>query len=101
MITRIWHGKTKAADTENYLQFLMESGIKEYLATPGNLEVRIWRKQEKEITHFWTISTWTDMESIKGFAGEELKNAKYYPEDNQFLLEFEPSVEHYETFVVK
>jgi heme-degrading monooxygenase HmoA len=82
MITRIWHGKTKAGDAENYLQFLMETGIKEYMATSGNLEVRIWRKQEKEIAHFWTISTWTDMESIKAFAGEEVEKAKYYPDDS-------------------
>ena len=36
------------------------------------------------------------MESIKGFAGKDVEVAKYYPEDKDFLLEFEPNVLHYE-----
>jgi hypothetical protein len=35
-------------------------------------------------------------EAIKGFAGEDPELAKYYPEDADFLLEFEPAVIHYE-----
>jgi len=33
---------------------------------------------------------------IKGFAGDDAELAKYYPEDKDFLLEFEPAVVHYE-----
>jgi hypothetical protein len=33
---------------------------------------------------------------IRGFAGEDIDLAKYYPEDRDFLLEFEPKVVHYE-----
>jgi len=36
------------------------------------------------------------MESIKAFAGEDVETAKYYPEDKDFLLEFEPNVVHYQ-----
>jgi hypothetical protein len=36
------------------------------------------------------------MESIKEFAGEDVEKAKYYPEDRDFLLEFESTVVHYE-----
>ena len=36
------------------------------------------------------------LEAIKGFAGEDVEVAKYYPEDKEFLLEFEPKVVHYE-----
>ena len=28
--------------------------------------------------------------------GEDVERAKYYPEDSDFLLEFEPKVVHYE-----
>lgn len=34
-------------------------------------------------------------DSIRAFAGEDLLKAKYYPEDCNFLLEFEPTVVHY------
>ena len=36
------------------------------------------------------------MSVIQGFAREEVDQAKYYPEDKDFLLEFEPTVVHYE-----
>jgi hypothetical protein len=36
------------------------------------------------------------MEAIKAFAGDDPEAAKYYPEDDDFLLEFEPIVVHYQ-----
>ena len=35
------------------------------------------------------------MDAIKGFAGDDVELAKYYPEDKDFLIEFEPTVVHY------
>jgi heme-degrading monooxygenase HmoA len=101
MVVRIWHGKTKRSDADRYLDFLHQSGVKDYLKTPGNLEVKIWRSIEGDVAHFWTVSSWDTMESIKAFAGDEVEKAKYYPEDNDFLLEFEPTVKHYEQFSIK
>jgi hypothetical protein len=34
--------------------------------------------------------------TIHGFAGDDVEVAKYYPEDRDYLLEFEPTVVHYE-----
>ena len=38
-----------------------------------------------------------DQDCIHAFAGDELLRAKYYPEDNGYLLELEPLVWHYVT----
>lgn len=100
MITRIWHGRTRIADAETYLHFLLTEGTKEYLQTPGNLSVRVWQKKEKECCHFWTVTEWTDWQAIKNFAGAEFQKAKYYPLDQGMLLEFEECVEHYDSFEV-
>jgi len=43
-----------------------------------------------------TLTFWKDIDSIKVFAGEEVEVTKYYPEDQDFLLEFEPNVIRYE-----
>jgi hypothetical protein len=51
--------------------------------------------------HFWTVTEWKDVSSIKVFAGEEYEKAVYYPEDEGILLEFEEMVVHRETYVVK
>jgi hypothetical protein len=99
-ITRVWHGRTRAADADAYLTFLKEKGVLDYLATPGIQDVRIGRSIEGPVAHFYTISTWRDLAAIRAFAGEPVDKARYYPEDERFLLEFEPTVIHYETFPI-
>jgi heme-degrading monooxygenase HmoA len=100
MITRIWHGRTSPESSEGYLRFLLQDGTKEYLQTKGNLSVKVWQCKEADCCHFWTVSEWIDIDSIKAFAGEDYEKAKYYPQDDGFLLEFEEKVIHYDTYPV-
>jgi len=99
IITRTWHGRTRAQDADRYLDYLNRSGIAGYLATPGNLSVEVWRRIEGDVCHFHTVTKWESLESIRAFAGEDIAKARYYPEDADFLLEFEEHVQHFETFV--
>ena|ERR1700748_2552647 len=101
MIVRIWHGRTKTTDAETYRRFVIQSGIRDYTSTNGNLGAQIWQQPEGDVTHIWTVSWWKDVESIKAFAGDEIEKPKYYPEDKKYLLEFEPMVVHYEAFDFK
>ena len=41
MIARIWHGKTRAAEADQYLDYLKQTGLPDYRATPGNRGVYI------------------------------------------------------------
>ncbi len=99
MIARIWHGITPAEKAEAYLDFLNQSGVPDYQATPGNRGVYVLRRIEGEVAHFTLISLWDSMEAVKGFAGPQPEIAHYYPEDKDFLLEFEPTVTHHEVLV--
>ncbi len=96
MIARIWHGVTAAAKSDEYLDSLNETGVPDYRATEGNRGVYVLRRIEDGRAHFLTVSFWESMEKIEGFAGSEPGKARYYPEDEEFLLDFEPGVEHYE-----
>ena len=98
MIVRIWHGRTKTADADAYRDYVMKTGIKDYQATPGNLNAQVWQNQEGDVTDIWTVSWWINIESIRAFAGHDYEKAKYYAEDKKYLLEFEPTVQHYECF---
>ena len=98
MITRIWHGRTLKMHAADYRAYVAETGIPEYLSTPGNLGAQIWQQDEGEITHICTVSWWENLESIKAFAGDDFEKAKYYNRDEEYLLEFESSVKHYETW---
>jgi heme-degrading monooxygenase HmoA len=99
MITRIWHGRTKAEDAEIYLNYIEITGMSDYKSVVGNLSAKILRRIENNICHFLTITEWESYESIKKFAGEDFEKARYYEKDKTYLLEFEEKVMHYETFV--
>jgi heme-degrading monooxygenase HmoA len=98
VITRVWHGRTRAEHSDEYLQFLVDTGVPDYKGVEGNLSVEIWRQLEGDVCHFWTVTKWDSYESIRRFAGDHLERAKYYPEDSKYLLEFELAVQHCETF---
>ncbi len=96
MIVRMWHGRVPTAKAPAYRQFLNERAIPDYRSVSGNISVHILERQEGDVTHFVTMTFWESMETIRGFAGDDVEIAKYYPEDKDFLLEFEPTVTHYE-----
>ncbi len=96
MIVRMWHGRVPTSKADAYAKFLNERAIPDYRSVKGNLRVSILERHEGEVAHFITLTYWESLESIKGFAGENVDAAKYYPEDKEFLLEFEPTVVHYE-----
>jgi heme-degrading monooxygenase HmoA len=98
MIARIWHGRTRASDAAAYLEYLFKSGIPAYRATPGNGGAWVLRRIEGDVAHFITLSFWESHEAIVAFAGADTAVAKYYAEDVKYLLEFEPTVTHYELF---
>lgn len=96
MIARIWHGKVPAEKAAAYHRYLLETGLKDYSLVPGNLGVFLLRQEKEGLAHFYTLSLWEDYGAIKKFAGEDFQQARYYPEDKDYLLEFEPIVQHFE-----
>lgn len=96
MIVRMWHGRVPTSKAPAYRQFLNERAIPDYQSVPGNLSIHILERPDGKVTHFITMTFWDNLDSIRGFAGDDIEVAKYYPEDKDFLLEFEPTVTHYE-----
>jgi heme-degrading monooxygenase HmoA len=96
MIARIWRGVTKESEKDKYFAYLQETGLKEYAAIPGNRGVWTLRRVADGRCEFTLISLWDSMEAIKAFAGPDPEKAVFYPEDNKFLVERGPRVQHYE-----
>jgi len=96
MIVRMWHGRVPTSKAAAYREFVNARAIPDYQSVDGNLSVHILERTEGEITHFITLTFWRDLDSIRAFAGDDVEKAKYYPEDADYLLEFEPKVIHYE-----
>jgi heme-degrading monooxygenase HmoA len=98
MIARIWHGKTTVENFDRYTEFLKQVAIPDYQKTQGFKGLTFLRQIQNGEGHFHLITFWENLEVIKNFAGQEFEKAKYYPEDNDFLLEFEERVQHHEVF---
>ncbi|MEO0468650.1 MAG: antibiotic biosynthesis monooxygenase [Bacteroidota bacterium] len=98
MIARIWQGSVKAADFEAYTEFMKSRAIPDYQSTPGFVRLQFLRRMDGDTGHFTLITYWENLAVIKHFAGEDYEKAKYYPEDQQYLLHFAEKVVHHELF---
>lgn len=96
MIARTWHGAVPAEKADAYHEYLLETGLPDYKRTPGNRGVYIFRRIEGDTAHFLLLTLWDSLDAIRAFAGPDVERAKYYPEDETYLLELEPTVTHYE-----
>lgn len=96
MIARIWRGWTRTSDADEYVRYILETGMREYRATPGNLDAFILRRPQRDRTEFVTLSFWDSLDSVRKFAGDPVEKAVFYPEDDRFLVERETTVSHFE-----
>jgi heme-degrading monooxygenase HmoA len=99
MICRIWHGRTSRKQADDYAVFLEQRAMPGYRSIPGNLDAAVLRRDDGDVTHFLTVSHWISEQAIRAFAGDDVLKAKYSREDEDFLLEFEPEVQHFEVLV--
>jgi heme-degrading monooxygenase HmoA len=95
MIARIWRGWTRASDADAYVEYVSETGLSEYRKTPGNRGAWILRRDDGDRTEFLTLSFWGSLEAIRGFAGDDIEQAVFYPEDDRYLVDRELQVTHY------
>jgi heme-degrading monooxygenase HmoA len=96
MIVREWRGKTRAEDRPAYLQYLEATGLREYVATPGNRGVLALTRDADGETEFLLLSFWNSRADIAAFAGTDIDRAVFYPEDDRFLTARDLHVTHYE-----
>jgi len=99
MLARSWDGVTRADQGDEYVEYLRRTGVADLLATAGNRGVYVLRREEGGRTRFRLVSLWDSGEAIRGFAGDDPERARYYPEDQRFLLALTPGVEHFEVAI--
>jgi heme-degrading monooxygenase HmoA len=96
VIARIWRGWTAPENVQAYVRYMAEVAAPDSLETPGNLGFSVLHRPDGELEEFLTISLWDTPESIKTFAGDDIEQAVFYPEDDRYLVERERTVSHFE-----
>jgi len=95
-VLREWRAQIRRALQDDYLRYVSETGLAAYLATPGNLGASVAvRDLDAERSEIVTLSWWTDVEAIRAFAGADIGRARYFPQDERYLLTRPEHVNHY------
>jgi heme-degrading monooxygenase HmoA len=96
MIARIWRGVVRRDDADAYVNYIAGTGMAEYRSTPGNQGAWMLRRDDGDRSEIITFSLWESRDSIRAFAGADIDQAVFYPEDDRFLVERDQKVSHYE-----
>jgi heme-degrading monooxygenase HmoA len=95
MIARTWRGAVRASDAEAYADYIDRTGLAAYATTPGNRGAWLLYRVEDELAEVLTLSLWTSLDAIRGFAGDDIERAVFYPEDDRFLVERDLVARHW------
>jgi heme-degrading monooxygenase HmoA len=96
MIARTWRGWTSAVDADRYVEYLRDTGVREYRDTPGNRGVFMLRRIVGDRAEFLLLTLWESMEAVRSFSGPDERVAVFYPEDDAFLVERDRHADHFE-----
>jgi len=98
MIGRIWHGYTTEANADSYENLLKEEifvGIRKR-HIPGFQEIQLLRRAPEDEVEFVTIMWFNDLESVRGFAGEDYEKSVVPEHARALLTRFDDRSQHYE-----
>jgi uncharacterized protein YndB with AHSA1/START domain/heme-degrading monooxygenase HmoA len=97
MIVRMWRGWVRTERVAEYIDIVEQTGMAGYRRTPGNAGAQLLtRDLGGGRTELLTLSWWSDLDAIRAFAGDDIEAAQYYPEDDEYLLDRETTVAHFE-----
>ncbi len=100
MIVRSWTGWTATGNAADYQEYMQEVALPGYSAIHGNRGVLMLRRDLDDgvRTEFTMLSLWDCMDDVRRFAGEDSTAAVFYDRDDEFLLEREWTVRHYQVY---
>lgn len=96
MIARVWRGWAPTATADDYARHYETEVAETLRRLPGFLGARLLRHVEGEEVLFTSITTFTDIEAVIGFAGEDYEQARVEPAARAVLSRWDEQVTHHE-----
>ena len=94
MIMRTWRGAVRPGDLDRYLEHQDRTGVQEYRDTPGNRGVLVLTRDTGAAVEVITVSFWDDLDAVRRFAGDDPERARFYPGDDDLLVELDRHATH-------
>lgn len=98
MIVRIWRGWTRTEDADDYRDYMTEVALPGYADVPGNLAVYMTSCRDRDHEQFAMITVWESLDAVRAFTGDDPTRAVFYPDDDDFLVDRELTVTHYNVY---
>lgn len=98
MIKRVWTGWTSPANADRYEDLLRDEvfpGI-DAMAVPGYLGIELLRREAEEEVEFTTIMSFSSLDAVRAFAGDDHERAYVPPPARRLLERFDERSRHFE-----
>jgi hypothetical protein len=97
-VLREWRAEIRRALRAECVAYVEATGIAACRSAAGNLGAVIaTRPLDGERCEIVFLSWWVNRDVIRAFAGEDIERARYFPDDDRFLLTRPETVGHYES----
>ena len=95
MIERTWKGIAEISNADIYIEHLKADTFPKVRKITGNIDARVLRRYLGSQVEFLVITTWTSMDAIKAFAGENIEVAVVPAKAQAALSSYDEIVRHY------
>ena len=96
-ILREWRALVRRELAGEYADYVRRTGLAAYRSTSGNMWAAVAiREVNARSSEIVTLSLWRSFEAIKSFTGNDVSHARYFPDDDRYLLSKPEAVLHYE-----
>jgi heme-degrading monooxygenase HmoA len=96
MILREWRGRASPSKADAYPAHFRRTVLPELAGVPGFLGAELAKRRIGDAIEFLVLTRWRDIAAIQGFAGREIDKAVVEPAAIAALIDYDPSVRHYE-----
>ena len=95
--TRLWRGWTRPAAADDYERFLLGELFPSMRSIDGFLGADVLRRPDGDEVAFVTLTRFTSMDAIRGFAGDSVDVPVIEPRAAELLVRHDDRAVHYET----
>jgi heme-degrading monooxygenase HmoA len=100
MIIRVWRGWTTSAEAADaYQEFLRTTFLPSIHSLDGYRGASVLRRVVGNEIEFMTLTRFTSLAAIRGFAGEDYEAAHVAPRARELLSRFDARCQHFEWVV--
>jgi heme-degrading monooxygenase HmoA len=101
MIARMWRGWARTSDADRYDEHYRTEVLTALRALPGFCGANLVRRTGETETEFVSVTFFTDLDAVRGFAGADYQQAVVSEAARAVLVRFDERVLHLDVTVQK